>query len=102
MNDWYSKQSQDGIGSIYYQSEDRLTSQNSFNTDERYPSTQRPGYIYNSKVVNNKIEVEESKPAPFRNRINSGSPYFFYFGLKNGATSMNKFIDKFIFNQERL
>ena len=102
MNDWYTKQSQDGIGSIYYQSEDRLTSQNSFNTDERYPSTQRPGYIYNSKVVNNKIEVEENKPAPFRNRINSGSPYFFYFGLKNGATSMNKFIDKFIFNQERL
>jgi len=101
-NDWRSKKSQDGIGSVNFQSEDRMTSQNTFNTNTDMPSTQRPGYIYNSNIVGNKVEVTESKPANFKNKIHSGSPYFFYFGLRTGASSMNKFIDKFILNQEKL
>ena len=102
QNDWYSKKSQDGIGSVRYQTEDRLTSQDTFSTDVNMPSTQRPGYIYNSNIVNNQIETTDNKPNPFRNIIHTGSPYFFYFGLRKGASSMNRFIDKFIFNQEKL
>jgi len=101
-NDWYSKRSQDGIGSVQFQSEDRLTSQNTFSTNTSMPSTQRPGYIYNSNIVGNQVEVTDSKPASFQNKIHAGSPYFFYFGLRRGGTSMNKFIDKFILNQEKL
>jgi hypothetical protein len=102
QNDWYSKKSQDGIGSVRYQTEDRLTSQDTFSTNVNMPSTQRPGYIYNSNIVNNQIETTDDKPNPFRNVIHAGSPYFFYFGLRKGASSMNRFIDKFIFNQEKL
>ena len=101
-NDWYSKRSQDGIGSVQFQSEDRMTSQNTFSTNTSMPSTQRPGYIYNSNIVGNQVEVTDSKPASFQNKIHAGSPYFFYFGLRRGGTSMNKFIDKFILNQEKL
>ena len=50
-NDWFSKKSQDGIGSVNFQSEDRMTSQDTFNTNTDMPSTQRPGYIYNSNIV---------------------------------------------------
>ena len=102
QNDWYSKNSQDGIGSVRYQTEDRLTSQDTFSTNVDKPTTQRPGYIYNSNIVNNQIETTSAKPNPFRNVIHAGSPYFFYFGLRKGASSMNRFIDKFIFNQEKL
>jgi len=101
-NDWYSKKSQEGIGSVNYQSEDRLTSQNTFKSNIDKPTTQRPGYIYNSTISGNTVQVTTTKPNPFRNVIHTGSPYFFYFGLRKGASSMNKFIDKFILNQETL
>jgi len=102
VNDWYSKKSQDGIGSFNYQSVDRMNATDTFNTNVSMPSSERPGYIYNSNIVGNQIEVTPNKPNPMKNRFNAGSPYFFYFGLKKGASSMNRYIDKFIFNQETL
>jgi hypothetical protein len=38
----------------------------------------------------------------FTPQILVGLPYHFYFGLKIGKTSMNRFINKYVFNQETL
>lgn len=100
-NDWYTKRQQGGIGSINYQSIDRLSSNPQFNSDGVSPTTRRPGFIYNSEISGNAIVPKNT----MNNRPDNfmvGSPYFFYFGLRKGASSMNKFIDKFVFNQETL
>ena len=103
VNDWVTKRSAggDGIGSINYQSIDRMLPGPEFNSDGVSPTTRRPGFIYNSEIVANEIQPKfnmVSRP----NKFMLGSPYFFYFGLRKGASSMNRFIDKFVLNQDTL
>ena len=105
VNDWVTKGSSvgvdGGIGSINYQSIDRMLSGPEFNSEGNSPSTRRPGFIYNSEIVGNEIQPKismTSRPTEFM----LGSPYFFYFGLRKGGSSMNRFIDKFVLNQDTL
>ena len=102
LNEWVTKDGAGGIGSFKYQSIDRLTSPNTYVSDIFNPTTEQPGFIYNSKIVANQIEVTNDSPTPRKDKFNTGAPYFFYFGLKTGKSSMNKYIDKFILNQEIL
>tara|TARA_R110000803_G_scaffold116128_1_gene184733 strand:- start:41 stop:1252 length:1212 start_codon:yes stop_codon:yes gene_type:complete len=101
LNDWTTKGTSKGIGSFKYQSIDRITSPITYKSDVFNPTTEQPGFIYNSKIVGNLVEVV-NLPLSSSNDINTGAPYFFYFGLKTGKSSMNKYIDKFILNQETL
>lgn len=105
-NDWLVKENINGIGSVNYQSVDRL---NSFSVDNptypsntRKPSTEIPGYIYNSKIVGGKIQYDLTTPSGFQNKLMVGAPYHFYFGLKVGKTSMNKFIKTYVNNIDDL
>lgn len=103
VNDWVTKRSVggQGIGTINYQSIDRMLPGPQFNPTGSTPSYVRPGFIYNSEIVND--EVKPLKSIPSRsNKIMLGSPYFFYFGLRKGSSSMNKFIDKFVLNQDTI
>jgi len=100
-NDWYTKKQSGGIDSIKYQSIDRMLSGPEFDSEGVSPSIRRPGYIYNSKINGTQIEPKSTmnnRPDAFM----MGSPYFFYFGLRKGGSSMNRFIDKFVFNSDIL
>jgi hypothetical protein len=105
-NDWLIKNTQNGISSVKYQSVDRLfansLSNPTFPSDIRKPSTEIPGYIYNSKFLGTEIVSNADLPNNFKQNILVGAPYHFYFGLKIGKTSMNKFITKYINNIEQL
>ncbi len=103
VNDWVTKRSAggDGIGSINYQSIDRMLSGPEFNSDGSSPTVRRPGFIYNSEIVGNEIQPKISMTSR-PNKFMLGSPYFFYFGLRKGNSSMNRFIDKFVLNQDTL
>jgi len=102
LNDWVTKDTTGGLGSFNYQSMDRLTSTEDYVSDVFSPTTEQPGFIYNSKIVGTQIEVSNDAPSSARDKINTGSPYFFYFGLKTGKSAMNRYIDKYVLNQETL
>ena len=99
-NDWNVKTSVD-IRTINYQTIDRLVGNPTFPSDTSTPTTQIPGFIYNSEIVNNQIEFKSTTT----NNVSSllvGAPYHFYYGLRIGKTAMNKFIDRFVVTQDTL
>ena len=99
-NDWNAKTSVD-IRTINYQTIDRLVGNPTFPSDTSTPTTQIPGFIYNSEIVNNQIEFKSTTT----NNVSSllvGAPYHFYYGLRIGKTAMNKFIDRFVVTQDTL
>ena len=63
---------------------------NSLNTGKR-------GYIYNSTPGG---LTDESIPAGQQNPFLVGSPYHFYFGLGKGKSAINRYITKYILNQD--
>ena len=103
LNEWVTKDGAGGLGSFKYQSIDRLTSPNTYVSDISSPTTEQPGFIYNSKYSGTtQVEVVNYSPSGVVSNFNTGAPYFFYFGLKTGKSSMNKYIDKYILSQETL
>lgn len=97
LNDWNTKNSTNVV-SINYQSVDRLLGNPTFPSEVSTPTTQRPGYIYNSSSTGglNPTITPKLTLSPMPNYLMTGAPYFFYFGLKIGATAMNRFITKYI------
>ena len=100
-NDWYVKEVDNGFGVVKYQSIDRLLNNPTFQTQQNNPTTNRPGYIFNSSETN-LGNITYLEGGVFTPQILVGLPYHFYFGLKIGKTSMNRFINKYVFNQETL
>ena len=102
-NDWLYKNPTSTIDTVNYQTIDRLNSSYTFPSEVSTPSTEKPGFIYNSKYNNGTIEYKDTTTQNITNRkLLVGAPYHFYFGLKVGNSAMNKFIDKYLFNQEIL
>ena len=99
-NDWNAKTSVD-IRTIHYQTIDRLVANPTFPSDTSTPTTQIPGYIYNSEIVNNTVQFKNTTNANL-DKLLVGAPYHFYFGLKTGKSAMNKFIDKYVLTQDKL
>ena len=97
LNDWNAKNSVNVV-SINYQSVDRLLGNPTFNSEVSTPTTQKPGYIYNSSSTGgiNPTITPKLTLSPMPNYLLTGAPYFFYFGLRIGKTSMNRFITKYI------
>jgi hypothetical protein len=54
------------------------------------------GFIYNSNSSNNDVTV----PPGQSNSFLVGAPYHFYFGLNKGKSSINRYITKYILNQD--
>ena len=109
LNDWNTKTTVDStINTIYYQGVDRLiggqpsSGQPTFPSEVATPTTQKPGFIYNSSStggINPTIDVKTTI-GTMPTYIMEGSPYHFYFGLRIGKSAMNKYITKYIFNED--
>lgn len=80
-----------------YQNIDRLNDNTYFQSNVKNPSTQRPGYIYNSQPVRDingiitGFTYDSTIPVGSEEFI-VGAPYHFYFGLKRGRTAFDKFL----------
>jgi hypothetical protein len=83
---------------IGYQNIDRLNDDTYFPSNIKNPTTQRPGYIYNSTPSSdsngnitgftyNAFDVPQGS-----NDFIVGAPFHFYFGLKKGRTAFDKFL----------
>lgn len=111
INDWQIKNSVPSqIYTYKYQSVDRLLGGNIASGQPTFPSSvvtptfERPGYIYNSSSTGglNPTITPNSYLNPPPPAVGVGSPYHFYFGLRVGKSAMNKYINKYIFNEEIL
>ena len=60
-------------------------------------NTGRRGYIYNSTPAG---ATDETMPPGQQNPFLVGAPYHFYFGLGKGKSSINRYITKYILNQD--
>jgi hypothetical protein len=73
----------------------------SFNGADYFQATNGPstGYIMNYDITGQR-DSNWSNPSN-QNKANFvvGAPYHFYFGLTKGASAMNRYITKYIFNQ---
>ena len=56
----------------------------------------RRGYIYNS----NSTGTDETFPNGQASTFLVGAPYHFYFGLNVGKSAINRYITKYILNQD--
>tara|TARA_R110001632_G_scaffold232817_1_gene374753 strand:- start:167 stop:4933 length:4767 start_codon:yes stop_codon:yes gene_type:complete len=100
LSDWSYKNPSSNISTVNYQSIDRLTNPHTFPSSIQTPTSEKPGFIYNSKLTGTNITYDEQ--GTYKNKLLVGAPYHFYFGLKVGKSAMNKYIDKYILNQEIL
>jgi len=102
-NDWGYKTTTNSIDTIQYQTIDRLTSSYTFPSNISTPTTEKPGFIYNSSFSGGTIVLDEEIQKDIsKMKLLVGAPYHFYFGLRVGKSAMNKYIDKYMFNQEIL
>ena len=80
-----------------YQNIDRLNDNTYFQSNIKTPTTQRPGYIYNSQALKDSngsvtgFTYDATIPTGSEEFI-VGAPYHFYFGLKRGRTAFDKFL----------
>ncbi len=102
-NDWKYKNTTNSVDTIKYQTIDRLLSSYTFPSNISTPTTEKPGFIYNSKISGENIELDDVIQRDIsKMKLLVGAPYHFYFGLRIGKSAMNKYIDKYMFNQEIL
>ncbi len=110
-NDWQVKETVPSqIYTYKYQSVDRLLGGNIASGQPTFPSNvvtptfEKPGFIYNSSSTGglSPTITPNSYMYPPPPVVGVGSPYHFYFGLKVGKSAMNKYINKYIFNEEVL
>lgn len=98
-NNWYTLRFGQSMFSTEYQNIDRILDNTYFPSPIKLPTTQRPGYIYASKVS---YDVDGNPTGYtydgfYSSNVNFepfvvGAPYHFYFGLKIGKTALDKFI----------
>jgi hypothetical protein len=90
-----------------YQSLDRLNDDTYYAGKVNHPTSQRPGYLYNSIPLldsNNNVTgftysgLVGNGATNANNEFLVGAPYHFYFGLKKGKTAYDKFLTKNLIN----
>lgn len=86
-----------------YQSQDRLNSNSRYFRGTNISQTKYyKGYIYsvdgNGDIVakSNPIQNIWSQNTPIPEAITVGGPFYFYFGLKRGASAMDRFMQKWV------
>lgn len=98
-NNWDTTQS--GIVQYYYQSLDRVNPQQYFTGQGIVNDLNKRGYIFNvsNDTVNDFGQIYKSQGPVYSSRFIVGAPFHFYFGLKQGATSLNKFKTKYALDE---
>ncbi len=95
------------INTVYhqfgYQLQDRLNPNSRYFIGDNLTQTKYyKGYIYtvdgNGDIVakSNPIQNIWSQNTPIPEAITVGGPFYFYFGLKRGASAMDRFIQKWV------
>ena len=96
LNEWETNLL--GSGGFYSQKyQDLSFYQSPFSQYFNNLNTGRRGFIYNSTPAG---ATDETMPAGQSNSFLVGSPYHFYFGLGKGKSSINRYITKYILNQD--
>jgi hypothetical protein len=86
-----------GIVQYYYQSLDRVNPQQYFTGQGIVNDLNKRGYIFNvsNDTANNFSQTYKSQGPVYSSRFIVGAPFHFYFGLNQGATSLNRFKTKY-------
>jgi hypothetical protein len=86
-----------GIVQYYYQSLDRVNPQQYFTASGVVNDLNKRGYIFNvsNDTVNDFSQTYKSQGPAYSSRFIVGAPFHFYFGLNQGATSLNRFKTKY-------
>ena len=100
LNDWKTNT----ILSANYQSFDRRLNGYYFESSQTAPTTQRPGFIYNSSPSYSGPTLtgftsNPAFPSGAQKNVLVGAPFHFYFGLKKGKSAMNKYVERYIFTE---
>jgi hypothetical protein len=95
LNDWETNLVGNGFYSQGYQ--DLSFYQSPFSQYFNNLNTGRRGYIYNSTPAG---ATDETMPPGQSNQFLVGAPYHFYFGLGKGKSAINRYITKYILNQD--
>jgi len=95
LNDWETNTLGGGFYSQKYQ--DLSFYQSPFSQYFNNLNTGRRGYIYNSTPAG---ATDETMPPGQQNPFLVGAPYHFYFGLGKGKSAINRYITKYILNQD--
>ena len=93
MNEWYTNyNSGNRLYSSKYQTLD-------FNTSDYFHQLNVPqvGFIFN---YDNNGVATSTWPATQPSRFIVGAPFHFYFGLNKGKTAINRYITKYVLNNE--
>lgn len=86
-----------GIVQYNYQSLDRVNPQQYFAGQGIVNDLNKRGYIFNvsNDTANNFSQTYKSQGPVYSSRFIVGAPFHFYFGLNQGATSLNRFKTKY-------
>jgi hypothetical protein len=108
-NNWYTGNNVDGGQGFLkyrYQDMDRLLPQSRyFRTNNTNSQSYFPGYIYSvtpsSNPLTNTFDLSPlvtswSQNAPLTDQFTVGAPFHFYFGLKKGKSSWDRFASKYL------
>jgi hypothetical protein len=98
-NEWYSDILDNGFLSYRYQSLDRLNATSRYFRGQGSTSDYFKGYIFSRNPATGELNPNvNSQSGNFPNSrvITVGTPYHFYFGLKKGRSSFDKFYRKWI------
>jgi len=99
LNDWVTTPNQNINSSGYFSERYQNLSfvQSPFSPYFNNGPSGGKGYIYNTDQ--NGVPTESWPPSQ-SNKFIVGAPYHFYFGLNIGKTAINRYITKFILNQD--
>jgi hypothetical protein len=96
QNDWYTNVLSNG-GFYSQKYKDLSFYQPPFSQYFNDLNTGKKGYIYNSTPTG---ATDEAFPSGQPNQFLVGAPYHFYFGLGKGKSAINRYIKKYILNQD--
>ena len=77
-----------------YQTLDRLNAASQYYDPNGNNSNNYKGYIYNIDPATGEFNVDS--PPDYRTNYTFGAPFYFYFGLIQGSSAMDRFITKYV------
>jgi hypothetical protein len=98
-NEWYTEKLGSKFLSYRYQTLDRLNTSSRYFRGQGSTSDYFKGYIFSRNPSTGELDPNSNSQSgnyPLPRVITVGAPYYFYFGLKKGRSSFDKFYRKWI------